>query len=36
VSAVAKAAHELAKERLLLQRDVQRYITAAARSDVLN
>ena len=35
VSAVAKAAHQLKQDRLLLQKDVQMYINAAAQSDVL-
>jgi hypothetical protein len=35
VSAVAKAAHQLVKERLLLQEDAQNYIREAASSDIL-
>jgi hypothetical protein len=35
VSAVAKAAHALKKDRLLLQQDVQKYINEAASGDVL-
>ena len=35
VAAVTEAARELARERLLLEQDVQRYIDAAAAGDVL-
>jgi ABC-type amino acid transport system permease subunit len=35
VSAVANAAHDLKQQRLLLQKDVQMYINAAAQSDIL-
>lgn len=35
VQAVARAAHQLMRERLLLQEDVRKYINEAAQSDVL-